>query len=131
MNHLTTETRNIQTMHLDEMNLSDALKTMNQEDQFVPKAIEPVIPNLTKVIESAIQRFNNGGRIIYIGAGTSGRLGVLDAAECVPTFNVSPNDIIGIIAGGQKAMTVAIEGAEDDAEQGAQDLKNIHLELCE
>lgn len=102
MNHLTTETRNIQTMHLDEMNLSDALKTMNQEDQFVPKAIEPVIPNLTKVIESAIQRFNNGGRIIYIGAGTSGRLGVLDAAECVPTFNVSPNDIIGIIAGGQK-----------------------------
>ena len=75
-------------MHLDEMNLSDALKTMNQEDQFVPKAIEPVIPNLTKVIESAIQRFNNGGRIIYIGAGTSGRLGVLDAAECVPTFNV-------------------------------------------
>ena len=128
MNHLTTETRNIQTMHLDEMNLSDALKTMNQEDQFVPKAIEPVIPNLTKVIESAIQRFNNGGRIIYIGAGTSGRLGVLDAAECVPTFNVSPNDIIGIIAGGQKAMTVAIEGAEDDAEQGAQDLKNIHLQ---
>lgn len=101
---------------------------MNQEDQFVPKAIEPVIPNLTKVIESAIQRFNNGGRIIYIGAGTSGRLGVLDAAECVPTFNVSPNDIIGIIAGGQKAMTVAIEGAEDDAEQGAQDLKNIHLQ---
>ena len=99
------------------MNLSDALKTMNQEDQFVPKAIEPVIPNLTKVIESAIQRFNNGGRIIYIGAGTSGRLGVLDAAECVPTFNVSPNDIIGIIA-----------GAEDDAEQGAQDLKNIHLQ---
>ena len=86
MNHLTTETRNIQTMHLDEMNLSDALKTMNQEDQFVPKAIEPVIPNLTKVIESAIQRFNNGGRIIYIGAGTSGRLGVLDAAECVPTL---------------------------------------------
>ena len=79
MNHLTTETRNIQTMHLDEMNLSDALKTMNQEDQLVPKAIEPVIPNLTKVIESAIQRFNNGGRIIYIGAGTSGRLGVLDA----------------------------------------------------
>ena len=71
MNHLTTETRNIQTMHLDEMNLSDALKTMNQEDQLVPKAIEPVIPNLTKVIESAIQRFNNGGRIIYIGAGTS------------------------------------------------------------
>ncbi len=128
MNHLTTETRNIQTMHLDEMNLSDALKTMNQEDQLVPKAIEPVIPNLTKVIESAIQRFNNGGRIIYIGAGTSGRLGVLDAAECVPTFNVSPNDIIGIIAGGQKAMTVAIEGAEDDAEQGAQDLKNIHLQ---
>lgn len=66
MNHLTTETRNIQTMHLDEMNLSDALKTMNQEDQFVPKAIEPVIPNLTKVIESAIQRFNNGDELFIL-----------------------------------------------------------------
>ena len=106
MNRLTTETRNTQTMHLDEMTIQDALLTMNHEDQKVPKAIEQVIPQLSQVINSAIQRFNRGGRIIYIGAGTSGRLGVLDAAECVPTFNTRPEEVVGIIAGGQKAMTV-------------------------
>ncbi|RIM34654.1 N-acetylmuramic acid 6-phosphate etherase [Staphylococcus caprae] len=127
MKRLTTETRNTQTMHLDEMDIQDALRTMNLEDQNVPKVIESVIPQLTQVIESAIQRFNHGGRIIYIGAGTSGRLGVLDAAECVPTFNTRPEEVVGIIAGGQEAMMVAVEGAEDNIEQGAQDLKNIHL----
>lgn len=127
MNRLTTETRNTQTMHLDEMTIQDALLTINREDQKVPKAIEKVIPQLSQVINSAIQRFNRGGRIIYIGAGTSGRLGVLDAAECVPTFNTRPEEVVGIIAGGQKAMTVAVEGAEDDYEQGAQDLKDIQL----
>ena len=127
MNRLTTETRNTQTMHLDEMTIQDALLTINREDQKVPKAIEQVIPQLSQVITSAIQRFNRGGRIIYIGAGTSGRLGVLDAAECVPTFNTRPEEVVGIIAGGQKAMTVAVEGAEDDSEQGAQDLKDIQL----
>lgn len=127
MNRLTTETRNTQTMHLDEMTIQDALLTMNHEDQKVPKAIEQVIPQLSQVINSAIQRFNRGGRIIYIGAGTSGRLGVLDAAECVPTFNTRPEEVVGIIAGGQKAMTVAVEGAEDDYDQGAQDLKDIQL----
>ena len=127
MKRLTTETRNTQTMHLDEMDIQDALRTMNLEDQNVPKAIESVLPQLTQVIESAIQRFNHGGRIIYIGAGTSGRLGVLDAAECVPTFNTRPEEVVGIIAGGQEAMMVAVEGAEDNIEQGAQDLKDIHL----
>lgn len=127
MNRLTTETRNTQTMHLDEMTIQDALLTINREDQKVPKAIEQVIPQLSQVITSAIQCFNRGGRIIYIGAGTSGRLGVLDAAECVPTFNTRPEEVVGIIAGGQKAMTVAVEGAEDDSEQGAQDLKDIQL----
>ena len=127
MNHLTTETRNAQTMHLDEIDIHEALKTMNAEDQVVPKAIEHVIPELTQVIKNAIERFNHNGRIIYIGAGTSGRLGVLDAAECVPTFNTSPDEVIGIIAGGQQAMTTAIEGAEDDSKQGAKDLKEIHL----
>ena len=102
MNHLTTETRNAQTMHLDEIDIHEALKTMNAEDQVVPKAIEHVIPELTQVIKNAIKRFNHNGRIIYIGAGTSGRLGVLDAAECVPTFNTSPDEVIGIIAGGNK-----------------------------
>ncbi|HBY83791.1 MULTISPECIES: N-acetylmuramic acid 6-phosphate etherase [Staphylococcus] len=127
MNHLTTESRNTETMHLDEMSIQEALITMNDEDQFVPKAIEPIIPELTKVIKEAISKFKQHGRLIYIGAGTSGRLGVLDAAECVPTFNTSPDEVIGIIAGGSKAMTEAVEGAEDNEEQGKDDLKAIQL----
>ena len=127
MNHLTTESRNTETMHLDEMSIQEALIAMNDEDQFVPKAIEPIIPELTKVIKEAISKFKQHGRLIYIGAGTSGRLGVLDAAECVPTFNTSPDEVIGIIAGGSKAMTEAVEGAEDNEEQGKDDLKAIQL----
>jgi N-acetylmuramic acid 6-phosphate etherase len=127
LNHLTTESRNTETMHLDEMSIQEALITMNDEDQFVPKAIEPIIPELTKVIKEAISKFKQHGRLIYIGAGTSGRLGVLDAAECVPTFNTSPDEVIGIIAGGSKAMTEAVEGAEDNEEQGKDDLKAIQL----
>ena len=91
MEHLTTESRNTQTMHLDEMSILEALKAMNQEDQLVAKAVASILPQLNKVIEATITRFRDGGRIIYIGAGTSGRLGVLDAAECVPTFNTQPN----------------------------------------
>ncbi|WP_285491218.1 N-acetylmuramic acid 6-phosphate etherase [Staphylococcus haemolyticus] len=127
MEHLTTESRNTQTMHLDEMSILEALKTMNKEDQLVAKAIEPILPQLNRVIEQTITRFRDGGRLIYIGAGTSGRLGVLDAAECVPTFNTHPNEVIGLIAGGQQAMTEAIEGAEDNYEMGMTDLKAIHL----
>lgn len=127
MNDLTTESRNAQTMHLDEMSIQDALKTMNQEDQLVPKAIESIIPKLTNVINESIAKFSQHGRLIYIGAGTSGRLGVLDAAECVPTFNTSPNEVIGIIAGGPKAMTEAVEGAEDNEALGQKDLENIGL----
>ena len=127
MNDLTTESRNAQTMHLDEMSIQDALKTMNQEDQLVPKAIESIIPKLTNVINESIAKFSQHGRLIYIGAGTSGRLGVLDAAECVPTFNTSPNEVIGIIAGGPKAMTKAVEGAEDNEALGQKDLENIGL----
>ena len=113
MNRMTTETRNPKTMRLDEMSIEEALRTMNEEDQQVPHAIAPHIPQLAQIIERIIQRMQDGGRLIYIGAGTSGRLGVLDAAECVPTFNASPNEVIGLIAGGQRAMTEAVEGAED------------------
>ena len=87
MEHLTTESRNLHTMHLDEMSISEALQTMNQEDQQVAQVVAQVLPQLRNVIEQTIQRFRSNGRLIYIGAGTSGRLGVLDAAECVPTFN--------------------------------------------
>ena len=127
MNHLTTENRNEATMHLDEMSIKDALTIMNEEDQRVPQAITQVIPMLSQIINLTATQFNLGGRLIYMGAGTSGRLGVLDAAECVPTFNTDPTEIIGLIAGGEKAMTTAIEGSEDNEALGATDLKNLTL----
>lgn len=127
MSDLTTESRNTATMHLDEMSITEILKTMNDEDQKVPQQIRKAIPELTKVIEITTKQFRAGGRIIYIGAGTSGRLGVLDAAECVPTFNTSPDEVIGLIAGGQRAMTVAVEGAEDSTSLAEEDLHHIHL----
>ncbi|MBF7021390.1 N-acetylmuramic acid 6-phosphate etherase [Staphylococcus kloosii] len=127
MNHLSTEKRNDATQHLDEMTIQEALTVMNQEDQKVALCIEQLLPQLAEVVNLTTQQFNQGGRIIYIGAGTSGRLGVLDAAECVPTFNTTPEEVIGLIAGGQQAMTQAIEGAED-SEIGAQnDLQSINL----
>lgn len=125
--NLTTERRNETTFGLDEMSVAEAVKLMNQEDHKVSEAVAEQLPQIEKVIAATIEAFNNGRRLIYMGAGTSGRLGVLDAAECVPTFGVEPEMVIGLIAGGQKAMTVAVEGAEDDAELGAQDLKELNL----
>src|SRR5699024_6305258 len=113
MSDLTTESRNKATMHLDEMSITEILKTMNDEDQKVPQQIRKVIPDVTKVIEITTKQFRAGGGVIYIGAGASGRLGVLDAAEGVPTFNTSPDEVIGVSAGGQGAITVAVEGVED------------------
>ncbi|WP_426704335.1 N-acetylmuramic acid 6-phosphate etherase [Staphylococcus shinii] len=127
MNKSITESRNEATMHLDEMTIQQALETMNAEDQKVAEQIKVILPELTKVIEITTQQFKQGGRIIYMGAGTSGRLGVLDAAECVPTFNTDTNEVIGLIAGGQLAMTVAVEGAEDDEALAQEDLQHIHV----
>lgn len=127
MNKSITESRNEATMHLDEMTIQQALETMNAEDQKVAEQIKVILPELTKVIEITTQQFKQGGRIIYMGAGTSGRLGVLDAAECVPTFNTDTNEVIGLIAGGQRAMTVAVEGAEDDEALAQEDLQHIHV----
>jgi N-acetylmuramic acid 6-phosphate etherase len=89
--------------------------------------VQDQLPEIEKVISETIASFNKGGRLIYLGAGTSGRLGVLDAAECVPTFGVTPDKVVGLIAGGVKAMTVAVEGAEDDAALGRQDLIDLNL----
>ncbi|WP_035052354.1 N-acetylmuramic acid 6-phosphate etherase [Carnobacterium pleistocenium] len=124
---LTTETRNSQTMNLDELSTSEVITLMNQEDQKVALAVEEAVPMITKVVEVIIEAFSKGGRLIYMGAGTSGRLGVLDAAECVPTFSVDPSMVQGLIAGGMKAMTVAVEGAEDSKTLGAEDLAAIQL----
>ncbi|UUX35007.1 N-acetylmuramic acid 6-phosphate etherase [Fundicoccus culcitae] len=127
LDKLVTEQRNPDTMHLDQMSVEEMLRIMNQEDRKVPLAIEAALPQIAEVVEKIIASFNQGGRLIYQGAGTSGRLGVLDAAECVPTFGVSPDLVVGLIAGGDKAMTVAVEGAEDSVELGADDLRNLNL----
>lgn len=127
LTNLTTEKRNEKTTDLDKMSISTALKLMNQEDQQVAKAIQKVLPKIKPVIEATITAFKHGGRLIYLGAGTSGRLGVLDAAECVPTFGVSPDQVIGLIAGGKQAMTLAVEGAEDDLTLAQKDLSALKL----
>ena len=127
LDKLTTESRNTQTMNLDELSASEVMTLMNQEDQKVAIAVEKELPMITKVVETITESFSKGGRLIYMGAGTSGRLGVLDAAECVPTFSVDPSMVQGLIAGGMKAMTVAVEGAEDSKTLGAEDLEAIQL----
>lgn len=127
LENLTTERRNEETFGLDEMSVSTALEKMNKEDKKVAEAVEKALPMIEPVIEKTIESFNHGGRLIYLGAGTSGRLGVLDAAECVPTFGVEASMVVGLIAGGEKAMTLAVEGAEDDLELGKQDLIDLQL----
>ena len=127
LENLTTERRNEQTFGLDEMSITQAVNLMNQEDQKVAQAVSKELCNIEPVIEQTIESFKKGGRLIYMGAGTSGRLGVLDAAECVPTFGVEPEMVVGLIAGGEAAMTVAVEGAEDSLELGREDLINLHL----
>src|SRR5690625_4297004 len=124
---LTTESRNPKTMNLDEMCIMDILRTMNEEDESVLLAIKNQLPNIEKAVHFAIESFNQGGRLLYIGAGTSGRLGVLDAVECVPTFGTEPDMVQGIIAGGTKALYEAAEGVEGDVASGEQDLKKIGL----
>ncbi|MCI5941193.1 MAG: N-acetylmuramic acid 6-phosphate etherase [Ligilactobacillus animalis] len=124
---LTTERRNEATLHLDEMSIQEALQKMNLEDQKVALAVQKVLPQIEPVIKAVITAFKNNARLIYLGAGTSGRLGVLDAAECVPTFGVPASQVVGLIAGGKKAMTLAVEGAEDDLALAKNDLKALEL----
>ena len=127
LDKLTTETRNQQTMNLDELSTSEVVQLMNEEDKKVAYAVEKELPSISKVAEAIVESFEKGGRLIYMGAGTSGRLGVLDAAECVPTFSVDPSMVQGLIAGGMKAMTVAVEGAEDSQSLAKEDLQAIEL----
>lgn len=124
---IDTEQQNKNTINLDQMSVREALTVMNQEDKKVAKAIEKVLPEIEKAVHVIIEKFNVGGRLIYIGAGTSGRLGVLDAAECPPTFGAPKEQVVGIIAGGEKAFTEAIEGSEDNIEMGKEDLEKIGL----
>lgn len=124
---MTTEERDAGTMNLDEMTPLEIISVMNQEDERIPAAIRPHHANIAKVVEYGIQTVSSGGRIFYMGAGTSGRLGLLDASECPPTFGVSPDVVIGLIAGGEKAFIKAVEGAEDSEDLGRQDLMDHNL----
>jgi len=127
INQLTTESRNPDSTNLDEMSIPAIVTLMNQEDAKVSQSVQSQIPAIAQAVALIVAAFKAGGRLIYLGAGTSGRLGVLDAAECVPTFGTDPAMVRGLIAGGQKAMTVAVEGAEDSPTLGAQDLKDLQL----
>ncbi len=124
---LSTETRNPNTMELDRMTPLEIVTVMNREDARVPEAIRPALPNIARCVEWAAKSIESGGRLIYMGAGTSGRLGVLDAAECPPTFGVSPETVVGLIAGGDRAFLKAVEGAEDSRELGEEDLRRLGL----
>lgn len=124
---LVTETRNNRTMNLDQMTILNVLQVMNEEDQKVPLAIAAELEQIERAIQLVIRSFKQGGRLIYVGAGTSGRLGILDAVECPPTFGTDFEVVQGLIAGGQEAFVVAVEGAEDNAELAKNDLQAIGL----
>lgn len=124
---LTTETRNKNTMNLDRMTSIEIAITMNKEDENVINSIRDTLPKISEVIDMCAKALKGGGRIIYMGAGTSGRLGLLDAVECPPTFGVPSDLVIGLIAGGESAFIKAVEGAEDSKSLGVDDLKNINL----
>ena len=125
IDNLKTENRNSKTENLDSLSISEILNVMNEEDQNVLVTIKDAIPSIEKLIEQTVDAYKNGGRIIYIGAGTSGRLGLMDAVEVVPTFN--SDRFVGLIAGGDNAFVKAVEGAEDSKELCVKDLKNINL----
>ncbi len=113
--------------HLEKMSIGELLTNINKEDSTVPTAVEKAIPQIEKLTETVADKMLMGGRMFYIGAGTSGRLGIVDASECPPTYGVPPGLVIGIIAGGPKAITSAVEFAEDDREQGWKDLQEYQV----
>ncbi|QOR19993.1 N-acetylmuramic acid 6-phosphate etherase [Haemophilus parainfluenzae] len=124
---LITEQRNSNSMHVDSLSALEIVQLMNEEDKQVPLAIEKCLPQIAQAVERIVAAFQQGGRLVYIGAGTSGRLGVLDASECPPTFGVSPEMVKGIIAGGERALRHPIEGAEDSKTQAVVDLQTIQF----
>lgn len=127
LNKMMTETRNPDTMTLDQMSALELVTVMNREDHKVPEAIASALPQIASTVEVVEQAFRKGGRLFYLGAGTSGRLGVLDASECPPTFGVDSGMVVGLIAGGDRALRFPIEGAEDDRSLGKQDLVDHNL----
>ena len=127
LNHPTTEQRNPESEAIDSLTPQEIVQLMNQQDACVAEAIATQSSQIAQAIEGIVARMRQGGRLIYLGAGTSGRLGVLDAAECPPTFNTPPELVLGVIAGGERALTRAVEGAEDHPEFAVQDLQARNL----
>jgi N-acetylmuramic acid 6-phosphate etherase len=124
---LVTEARNPASADLDRLSTIDFVRLVNGEDAKLANAVAEQAQKIAIAIDLIADRLAGGGRLIYVGAGTSGRLGVLDAAECPPTFSADPEQVIGLIAGGSKALQRAVEGAEDSPERGAGDLRDINL----
>jgi N-acetylmuramic acid 6-phosphate etherase len=127
LDRLVSEGRNPETMGIDLLPTVDILRKINDEDRGVPAAVEKVIPEIAFAVDRIVGAFQKGGRLIYMGAGTSGRLGVLDASECPPTFGVPQDMVLGLIAGGPDALMRATEGAEDDVKNGVKELQDINL----
>ncbi|PKG97211.1 N-acetylmuramic acid 6-phosphate etherase [Paraglaciecola sp. MB-3u-78] len=127
LNTILSESRNPETLNIDLLSTDAILQKMNEEDQKVAQAIKLALNNIGIAVDNIVEVFKNKGRLIYLGAGTSGRLGILDAVECVPTFSIEKDIVIGIIAGGEKAIKDAVEGAEDDQEAAIEDLKAINF----
>jgi len=127
LGELTTEARNPATEGLDQLPTEEMLRVVNAADREVANAVAAEIPNIALAVDAIVKRIQNGGRLFYIGAGTSGRLGVLDASECPPTFGVSPDLVLGIMAGGDTALRTSVEGAEDDRSLGVTDLEAAGL----
>lgn len=125
---LTTEQRNRRSRNLDRLGVSEILTLINEEDQRVPAAVAKVIPQVAVAVEMITQSFRQGGRLIYAGAGTSGRLGVLDAAECPPTFGVPSGTVRGVIAGGRRTLVRSREGVEDDVTAAEKDIDRLQLQ---
>ena len=127
LERLTTEQRNPDSLAIDALETVEIVKLMNREDELVISAVGAEVDNIANAIDHLVSTLRGGGRLIYMGAGTSGRLGVLDASECPPTFNTDPAQVVGLIAGGYSALVQSIEGAEDHPEHGANDLDKINL----
>ncbi|WP_407271567.1 N-acetylmuramic acid 6-phosphate etherase [Radiobacillus sp. PE A8.2] len=127
LSKLTTEMRNEQSMNIDNMSTTDILTTINNEDMTVATSVQQVIPEIRKTVDIVCEALKQGGRLFYVGAGTSGRIGILDAVECPPTYSTSPDIVQALMAGGINAMEKAVEGAEDDEGAGAKDLEKRNL----
>ncbi|MDF7629084.1 N-acetylmuramic acid 6-phosphate etherase [Erwiniaceae bacterium L1_55_4] len=125
LSQMITEGRNPASQNIDELSTEAMLRVINDEDKKVALAVEVIVPQIAQVVDAITAAFSKGGRLIYCGAGTSGRLGILDASECPPTFGTPRSQVVGLIAGGHTAILQAVENAEDNVEQGAQDLKDI------